>query len=67
MPGQSAVFFLTRITVPVGDAPCPEATGFAFRPPLDPLADAAKTVAFPFESCGGTVRVSRILSASVTG
>lgn len=65
-PGGTAAFFLKWSNVPTGDAPCPKAAGFAFRAPLDPLADADKKVPFAFQPCGGSVQVSQVLPASVT-
>jgi hypothetical protein len=65
-PGGTAAFFLKWSNVPTGDAPCPKAAGFAFRAPLDPLADADKKVPFAFQPCGGAVQVSQVLPASVT-
>ncbi|MFD9126084.1 DUF4232 domain-containing protein [Kitasatospora sp. NPDC059571] len=66
-PGGTAAFFLKWSDVPVGDGPCPHAAGFAFRAPLDPLADADKNVPFAFQPCGSSVQVSEVLPASVTG
>ncbi|WP_030275427.1 DUF4232 domain-containing protein [Streptomyces sp. NRRL B-24484] len=65
-PGGTAAFFLKWSNVPTGDAPCPKAAGFAFRAPLDPLADADKKVPFAFQPCGGAAQVSQVLPASVT-
>ncbi|MEV8097203.1 DUF4232 domain-containing protein [Kitasatospora sp. NPDC085879] len=64
-PGGTAAFFLKWSNVPTGDAPCPKAAGFAFRAPLDPLADADKKVPFAFQPCGA-LQVSQVLPASVT-
>ena len=66
-PGQTAAFFLKWSDVPVDDAPCPQADGFRFRAPLDPLADGDKLVPFAFGPCGGALQVSQVLPASVTG
>ncbi|MFC6599769.1 DUF4232 domain-containing protein [Kitasatospora paranensis] len=65
-PGGTAAFFLKWSDVPVNDNPCPSAAGFAFRAPLDPLADGDKTVAFAFQPCGAAAQVSEVLPASVT-
>ncbi|MEV6205510.1 DUF4232 domain-containing protein [Kitasatospora sp. NPDC051914] len=65
-PGATAAFFLKWSNVPVGDGPCPKAAGFAFRAPLDPLADPDKKVPFAFQPCGGSIQVSPVLPASAT-